>query len=127
MGLFLVGKIKRDAKTQGPPSYVGNIEWSCYIRKAVAVAVSSIRYISKLFFVLYFQDILNRSNMEPLPVPLPLQAFVTVNSEFKILVCLVDSCRCAVQPAILSSHLLRKHRVGKAIRKRAEEYIKQWQ
>jgi len=67
--------------------------------------------------------------MEPaaIPLPLPLQAFISLNSEFKVLICLVNRCYSAIEPAVLASHLLRKHEVGKKTREEANQYIKQWQ
>jgi hypothetical protein len=61
----------------------------------------------------------------PPPVPLPLQPFIALNAEFKVLLCLGSGCQCVVQPAALSGHLYRKHQVRIEARKQVNEYVRQ--
>lgn len=57
----------------------------------------------------------------PLPLPLPLQQWVTLNPEFGVLLC--AACQHAIPLHAVSSHLYREHHVNLQVRKEAHEYI----
>jgi hypothetical protein len=59
----------------------------------------------------------------PLPLPLPLQSWITLNIEFRVLLCIRSECQHAVGLYAISSHLHRKHYANIQIRKQVKEYI----
>ena len=56
------------------------------------------------------------------PIPQALGHLVHLNVEFGVLVCLCDSCHCAVSPTALSEHLRTKHSTSCSIQKQIQEY-----
>jgi len=63
----------------------------------------------------------------PLPLPNALRQWLTLNSEFCVLVCHDAGCQQALSPDATSRHLREKHQASIELRRQAEEYIKQWQ
>lgn len=63
----------------------------------------------------------------PLPLPEELQPWLTINSEFHILLCYATSCQHAVAPGSISRHLRDKHQVRREVQKQADQYTKLWQ
>lgn len=43
------------------------------------------------------------------PLPPTLEPWIALNVEFSILLCVGNSCRCAVSPRVISDYLRRKY------------------
>jgi hypothetical protein len=69
------------------------------------------------------------NQLSPLPLPLPeaLRQWLTLNSEFRVLVCHDTDCQQAVSPDATSRHLRDKHQVKLEFRQQLTEYLKEWQ
>jgi hypothetical protein len=74
-------------------------------------------------------DFIMSTNSIQLPLPLPeaLRPWLTLNSEFYVIICYSTGCRQALSPGTTSTHLSRKHQVKLEFRQQLAEYLKQWQ
>jgi Orsellinic acid/F9775 biosynthesis cluster protein D len=59
------------------------------------------------------------------PVPQELSYLVAVNVEYSVLICIGNTCYCAVSPAGLTAHVRRKHKVSKRVWKQVEQYVEE--
>jgi superfamily II DNA helicase RecQ len=69
----------------------------------------------------------NQSTQLPLPLPEGLRQWLTLNTEFHVLICHSAGCYQALSPGAISRHLRDKHQVNIELRKQLEQYIEQWQ
>jgi hypothetical protein len=58
------------------------------------------------------------------PIPQPLSHLVQLNQAYSVLVCVSNSCQCAVSPAALLKHLRRKHQTRRKLRQQVKRYVR---
>lgn len=63
----------------------------------------------------------------PLPLPEVLRPWLTLNSEFHVIICHAAGCQQALCPDGIRNHLSRKHQVTLEFRQQLREYLKEWQ
>ena len=63
----------------------------------------------------------------PLPLLEAVQPWLTLNSEYYVIICHCISCCYASCPGAASRHLYDKHRVSVSTRRQLQLYIEQWQ
>lgn len=63
----------------------------------------------------------------PLPLPDALRQWLTLNTEFRVLICYSAGCQRALAPGGISRYLRDKHQVHIKQRKLADQYVEQWQ
>jgi hypothetical protein len=59
------------------------------------------------------------------PIPQDLSHLMAVNVEYSVLICLGNTCSCAVNPAGFTAHVRRKHKVPKEVWEQVEQYIQE--
>ena len=57
------------------------------------------------------------------PIPQDLSHLMAVNVEYSVLICLGNTCSCAVNPAGFTAHVRRKHKVPKEVWEQVEQYV----
>ena len=60
-------------------------------------------------------------------IPFILNDLIAVNVRYKVLICLGNGCRCAINPASGVAHLRRKHSTPIELRRQVERYLEQCQ
>lgn len=60
-------------------------------------------------------------------LPEASRPWLTLNTEFHVIICHSAGCRQALSPGAISTHLCNKHQVGLESRQQLAEYLKQWQ
>jgi Orsellinic acid/F9775 biosynthesis cluster protein D len=59
----------------------------------------------------------------PIVVPMELSQLIAVNVEYRVLVCLRNQCRKAVNPVGLVEHLRKIHHEEPRVRKQMQEFV----
>jgi hypothetical protein len=63
----------------------------------------------------------------PLPLPDAARPWLTLNAEFRVIVCSATKCQQALSPALITRHLRDRHQVLIESRQQLAEFLKEWQ
>ena len=91
-------------------------------KRALGLDISSLT-----IYLLINLKMSDQSIQLPLPLPEAVQPWLTLNSEFHVIICHYTGCEGALSPSAIYTHLRDKHKVQSEIRQQLAEYLKQWQ